>query len=275
MPLSSGKALKHPVQMPWGLKSWRRKRILARAEIDEQSWQTVISSASYLRGLSLEEQSRLKDWVKLFLADKEFHTAHGLRLTDPMRVTIAAQACLMILNLDLDYLQGGKEIIVYPDEFVPRHEFVDEAGVVHVKRHPMAGEAWPNGPVILSWADTQRSYAADGANVVIHEFAHKIDMLNGEANGYPPLHKGMSRADWAAVFSSAYRDFCERVDADEQTLIDPYACESPAEFFAVLSEVFFEAPQILEREYQSVYAQMKAFYKQDPLGRLTALSVAI
>ncbi len=213
--------------------------------------------------------------MRLFLDRKRFAPAHGLALTSAMRYAVAAQACLLILNLDFDYYEGWNEIIVYPDEFVPRHEYVDEAGVVHVNRHPMAGEAWQSGPVILSWADTQTSYADDGVNVVIHEFAHKLDMLNGEPNGYPPLHKGMSRSAWAEAFGTAYDDFCRRVDSGEDTGIDPYASESPGEFFAVLSEVFFEAPHALKRDYTLVYDQLSAFYRQDPAARLTPAAVAI
>ena len=129
-------------------------------------------------------------------------------------MTIAVQACLLtFVILGLDYYAGWQEIIVYPNEFVPRHEHIDEAGVVHVTRHPMAGESWPRGPVVLSWADTAAAFAADGMNVVIHEFAHKLDMLNGDANGFPPLPKGMDRTRWAAALSAAYAAFTRQVES--------------------------------------------------------------
>jgi MtfA peptidase len=259
--------------MIWSYKSWRRKRTLAQAKLDESLWQGVLRSAFYLQALSEAEQTRLKEQVILFLTEKEFQTAHGLALTERMRITIAAQACLLTLNLGLDFYAGWKEIIVYPDQFVPRHEYMDEAGVVHVSRHPLAGEARGDGPVILSWADTQLSYDSDGVNVVIHEFAHKLDMRNGTPNGHPPLHKEMSRERWAQALSAAYREFTARVDAGEETYIDPYAAESPAEFFAVLSEVFFEEPHALIESFPAVYEQFKAFYRQDPAARLT-LAVA-
>jgi Mlc titration factor MtfA (ptsG expression regulator) len=128
----------------------------------------------------------------------------------------------------------------------------------------MRGEAWLKGPLILSGRDAMRSGALDGINVVIHECAHKLDMLNGDANGFPPLHRGMNAAEWSRVFSAAYEDLCRRVDAGHHTAIDPYATENPGEFFAVLSEVFFEMPVRLRQSYPSVYEQMTAFYRQDP-----------
>ena len=139
--------------------------------------------------------------------------------------------------------------------------------LVHTDRTPRTGEAWLQGPLILSWADV--APAADGVNVVIHEFAHKLDMLNGDANGYPPLHKGMSREAWTHAFTAAYEDFCRRADAREDMPIDDYAAESPAEFFAVMSEAFFEIPRAVMASYSEVYAQLAAFYRQDPAARMT------
>jgi Mlc titration factor MtfA (ptsG expression regulator) len=160
------------------------------------------------------------------------------------------------------------EVIVYPDEFVQSMRETDEAGVVHEWEEARAGEAWLGGPVILSWADVAPEATGCGVNVAIHEFAHKIDMLNGDADGYPPLHAGMRRADWQTAFTAAYEDFCSCVDRDEEPDIDPYAAEGPGEFFAVLSEAFFETPVVVERDYPALYAQLAAFYRQDPLARL-------
>lgn len=124
--------------------------------------------------------------------------------------------------------------------------------------------------MVLSWQDVEYSGLGEGYNVVIHEFAHKFDMKNGSANGRPPLHSGMNQEEWAHAFQTAYDDFCRRVDGGEETLIDPYAAESPAEFFAVLSEYFFEAPDVLHAAYPAVYGQLQRFYLQDPLARLLA-----
>jgi hypothetical protein len=148
-------------------------------------------------------------------------------------------------------------------------------GVVHQGDEPYSGEAWLGGPVVLSWADIQTSEYSDGVNVVIHEFAHKLDMLNGDANGFPPLHAEMDREAWSMTFRAAYEDFCARVDADEDTPIDPYASESPGEFFAVLSEAFFETPDVVQDEYPAVYAQLAAFYRQDPAQRFAAASARL
>ena len=191
------------------------------------------------------ELARLRELVTLFLHEKGIHGAGGMVVREEVRIAIAIQACILILDLGLDYYRGWVEVIVYPDEFVAEREFVDEAGVAHTIEEPMTGESWERGPVILSWADANEGGRAGGYNVVIHEFAHKLDMLNGEPNGFPPLHADMSRAAWAAAFTRAYEDFCAKVDADAWLDIDDYAAESPAEFFAVMSEVFFESPHSL------------------------------
>lgn len=227
----------------------------------------VLDSFPVLRVLDGDERAQLERWATLFLDDKHVHGAAGLELDDRMRYGIAAQACLLILALDFDYFRGWSEIIVYPDEFLVPREYVDEAGVVHAHREALAGEAWLGGPVILSWADAAPTAHADGVNVVLHEFAHKLDMLNGDANGCPPLHREMSRDSWRAAFEAAYASFCERVDRGDDTRIDPYASEHPGEFFAVMTEVFFELPALLQWEYPDVYRQLAAFYRQDPEAR--------
>ena len=184
-----------------------------------------------------------------------------------MKIAIAAQACILILNLGLDYYRDWVEVIVYPDEFVPGREYRNEHGLVQRDNHAYAGQAWLHGPVILSWASVSTAWKNDGVNVVIHEFAHKIDMLNGDANGFPPLHADMNRQQWSETFTAAYEDLCRRVDQNEKADLDEYACESPGEFFAVVSETFFERPQMLERAYPAIYSQLSLFFRQDPLGR--------
>ena len=254
--------------MPWSFREWRRQRVLEARPLDARAWTAVVESVPVLRVLDQTERDRLQRWVTLFLSEKHAHGAGGLTLDEGMRYAIAAQACILILELDLQYFRGWSEIIVYPDEFLAPREFMDEAGVVHTHREALAGEAWLGGPVILSWADAVPGAYADGVNVVLHEFAHKLDMLNGETNGFPPLHRDMSRETWREAFESAYRNFCERVDSGEDTLIDPYASEHPGEFFAVMTEAFFETPGLLRREYPEVYGQLARFYRQDPHARL-------
>jgi Mlc titration factor MtfA (ptsG expression regulator) len=246
------------------LKSWRRQRLLEYYALPDAAWSETLRALPLLHRLNAEEQQRLRELTTLFLHEKDVQGAAGYLLKPDVSLKIAAQACLPILNLGLEYYAGWVSIIVYPNEFIPEREYVDEAGVVHVVRDAMIGESWERGPVILSAADAERSGNIDGVNVVIHEFAHKLDMLNGPADGFPPLHAEMSRTAWSAAFGSAYEDFCGRVDAGEETAIDPYAAESPAEFFAVMSEAFFELPRVLQQEYPNVYRQLATFYRQDP-----------
>jgi hypothetical protein len=251
----------------WG--DWRRRRILQRVSLDRDAWHAALS-APLFAGLDGTERDRLYDLARLFIAEKSFSGAAGFEMEESTRLRIAAQAALLILNLDPDSYAGWNEVIVYPNQFVPRREYRDASGVVHELRYPLLGEAWQGGPVILSAADVDNSLRLDGVNVVIHELAHKLDMQDGHANGLPPLHRTMRVKDWADAFKRAYDDLCRQAALGMGTAIDPYAATSPAEFFAVLSEVFFETPAILAAIYPAVYAQMKAFYRQDPLRRLPA-----
>lgn len=257
-------------QFQTGWRTWRRRRILSRQPLAVVLWQGALAELPLLHGLPAHDLARLRQWVTLFLHSKHINAAGGLQLTDQMRVIIAAQACLLILNLDLDYYDGWVEIIVYPDAFVPNHEVVDADGVVHQVQTPLSGQAWLGGPVILSWADASKQYTMPGDNVVIHEFAHKLDMLNGDANGFPPLHPEMNRSAWSTAFGAAFEDFQGRLNTGEDSEIDPYAAESPGEFFAVMSEVFFEKPLAIKQNYPAVYTQLALFYRQDPALRAEA-----
>jgi len=254
--------------MVWSFGSWRRRRIQEHDSLPEPAWRDAVAPLPLLGGLTGDELNRLRELVILFLHEKELVAADGYVLSGDMKLKIAAQACLPILNLGLDYYAGWVSVIVYPDEFVPEYEFMDEDGVVHQVREPMIGESWERGPVILSAADVERSGALDGVNVVIHEFAHKLDMLNGAPDGFPSLHREMDRVAWTQAFSGAFDDFSAKIESGAETVIDPYAAESPAEFFAVMSEAFFEVPHTLRREYPEVYRQLAKFYRQDPAVRM-------
>jgi Mlc titration factor MtfA (ptsG expression regulator) len=251
---------------------WRRTRALERQPIGDAQWMRTVSRFSFFRVLSADEQSRLRELTALFLDRKPVNGAGGLEVTQEMRLVIAAQACLLVLNLDLDLYDDWVEVIVYPDEFIAVHEYMDEHGVMHKVRAPLSGEAWEHGPVILSWVDAQAADGGDGYNVVLHEFAHKIDMRNGAPNGFPPLHADMDRKAWSAAFGAAYADFGRRLDAREETVLDEYAAEDPAEFFAVTSELFFERPAALHELYPAVYDQLSQFYRQNPLARMRPIS---
>jgi MtfA peptidase len=252
--------------MGW-LKNWRRRRLLARHRVDDALWRSITQSLPFLRGLSGEEMQRLRDLSLLLLAEKEFSGARGLELDDAMRLSIAVQACLPVLNLGLDRYDDWSEVVVYRGDFKVRISETDDGGVVHEFDDERAGESWQGGPVVLSWDATVN---APGMNVVIHEFAHKLDMASGEADGMPPLHSGMDRRAWAEAFRRAYEGFCDAVDRGRETWLDPYAAESPGEFFAVVSEAFFAAPNETRRRYPDVYDQLKRYYRQDPAQRLPA-----
>ena len=243
-----------------------------RQPIPNDLWAVTVTSLPFLDILAPDEQRQLRELAETFLADKEFSTTGGLVLTDEICVAIAAQGCLPILKLGLKAYRDWVGIIVYPDEFVVRRQFEDESGVVHEYDDVLSGEAWEGGPLIVSWHDVKM--AGDGYNVVIHEFAHKLDMLNGDADGMPALHSDLDEGEWQAVFGSAYDDFCQRVDGGEDTLIDPYASETPGEFFAVLSESFFEIPDVVAGEYPDLYDLLRRYYRQDPLARLTKAASA-
>lgn len=228
-------------------------------------WDAALAALPRLARLDADARRRLRELAGAFLREKNLEPVRGLQLTPAMGATIAALACLPILELGLDWYRGWRTLVVYPDEFIrPREEF-DDAGVLHQWEEVLGGEAWERGPVVLSWADVQASGRGEGYNVVIHEMAHQLDMLgDGVADGFPPLHRGMRTRDWTAAFSRAFEDLNARVDAGEDTAVDPYAAESPGEFFAVLSEYFFELPDLLWDEYPEVYRQLALFYRQEP-----------
>ncbi len=258
-----GRDVKHiPMALLSSLFAGKGERTL-----DEETWRAVLGLPLF-NGLDAADRARLREMAMRLLADKAFSGAGGIEVDDGMVTAIAAFAALPVMNIGYDGYEGWIEIVVYPGEFIYEGEDMDEAGIVHHVRNVRSGEAMQGGPMVLSWEDVERSGQGEGFNVVIHEFAHKLDMKNGDANGRPPLHSGIDPAEWARELQSAYDDLCRRVDRGEETSIDSYATESPAEFFAVLSEYFFEAPDLLQQAYPAVYALLSRFYRQDPLARL-------
>lgn len=247
------------------IRNWRVRRIVARRPIAEGLWRSALQRCAPARRLGASDQATLRVLATLFLDRKSLEPVQGLHLDDADRVLLATHACLPILKLGIDWYDGWHSVIVYPDAFIPRREHTDEAGVVHQTSHALAGEAWGRGPVILSWADVMKIGQQPGHNVVIHEMAHKLDMLNGDANGFPPLHRRMDRRVWWRVFSSTWDRLREDQRNGVELPIDPYALENPAEFFAVVSEQFFEGPATLCQHLPDVYRQLEQFYRQHPL----------
>lgn len=238
-------------------------------EVPAAQWARIEARLPWLDFLDPVDRPALRELARRFVATKEFHGAHDTVLSDDMLLEIALQACLPVLRLGLDWYDDWVGVVVYPGDFIVPRRVTDEAGVVHEYEDTLVGEAWEGGPVLLSWQP--ESLAADGINVVIHEFAHKLDMRNGEADGLPPLHAGMSVQRWAHVWSTAYERFCADVDAGVETGIDPYAAESPAEFFAVMSECFFEIPDLIQQTWPDLYDQLAQFYRLDLAPRARAL----
>ena len=251
------------------LLSWLHRKN-EPAALPDALWCATLKALPFLAHLDTDAKARLRGLTEAFLAEKQFTSAGNLELTDAMCVSIAAQGCLPILNLGLECYRDWVGVVVYPNEFVIPRTTQDEFGVVHEYDEVASGEAWEGGPLLISWHDAQM--AGEGYNVVIHEFAHKLDMLNGEVDGIPALPPGLSRKQWETTLIAAYEDFCEQVDEAEakgaETLLDPYAAEHPGEFFAVMSEVFFETPDILLEQYPTLYAQFVLFYRQDPVKAL-------
>lgn len=246
------------------LQKWWHQRIIRRSKIKNAEWSYAFSTINVLNRLTEQEQTKLKQLAILFLYYKALEGVGDIEINDTLRVTIALQACLPILNLGLNWFDGWVSVIVYPGAYSKESSEKDEYGIVHQGRAHLSGESWQRGPVILSWNDVVRHRTSEGNNLVIHEFAHKLDMLNGSANGHPPLHHGMSVQRWSEVFNRAYTDFNMRIQYDEYFPIDNYAATSPAEFFSVFSEYFFENPVLVMQYYPEVYQLLAQFYRQDP-----------
>jgi len=254
----------------WSWRAWKRRRTLRRHAVSDAQWGRVREALPILDGISADEDQRLRERSLLFLAEKTLTTLPGLELTDHDYLLLAAQAQLPLLGLEeLGWYNGFHEILLYPDDFRSPQRHRDASGVEHEWDAEHSGEAWQQGPVILAWPGVSASGGWDGYNLVIHELAHKLDMLNGDANGLPPLHHGMRVQAWAEAMQHAFGNLNTQLDANENadTAIDPYAAENPAEFFAVTSEYFFSAPDLLAAAYPEVYRQLQAFYRQDPLHR--------
>ncbi len=243
------------------IKDWRKQRILDHSPFTRNDWQQAAQRIVILDRLSADELARLFELATLFLDDKSIKGAQGFEITDKLRLSIALQACLPILNLGLDWYAGWSSIIIYHGSYKSATKTVDEFGIVHEGQQQRSGEAWLRGPVILSWKDAKHSGERDGHNVVIHEFVHKLDMMNGRANGFPPMPSASDADRWTKVMSRDFEDFQQHYKSG----LDRYGATNPAEFFAVLSEVFFETPEKLIAAYPDIYHIMVTFFKQTPL----------
>jgi Mlc titration factor MtfA (ptsG expression regulator) len=245
-----------------------RHRHLLLTDLVEEDWLWLLEHHPILSGLSAEDLERLKELVVLFLEKKIFEAADNLEMVESMKAVVAIQACLPILNLGLGWYRNWKTIVLVPRHFSQTRRQVDRAGVVHEWSEVELGQSWNKGPVVLSWDEVEASGWADGFNVVIHEAAHRLDLLDGAINGRPQLHADMSPKLWQETFLAAFRNLERRMRMYLRSSINPYALESPGEFFAVISELFFEKPLQLGGEYPELYGQLAQFYRQDPGRRL-------
>ena len=248
------------------LQRWRRNRTLERRPIPDPLWQLTLARFPFLALRSAEDLVALREMATLFLAEKEFNGARGLVVSDEMAVAIAAQACLPALKLGLHWLDRFVGIVVHEDAVVARREMEDEDGVVHAWDEELSGEAMRGGPVMLAWRDVDEAgeSAEDGYNVVVHEFAHVIDMRGGVTAGLETVDLESERGQWLNALADEYEHFAERVDSEEETFLDPYGAEALEEFFAVAAEAFFVAAVEFKAEQPRVYDLLRTFFRQDP-----------
>lgn len=233
----------------------------------KKEWRQIIQRRMpYFRKMPADLQLQLKQHIQVFLAEKTFIGKNGVNINDEIKITIAAQACLLLLNRKTDYYPKLNTILVYPRAFVKQHQSSSADGVHFSQDLVMLGESWSFGTIVLSWQATidGANDPNDGQNVVIHEFAHQLDQEDGHANGSPILSAGQNYQSWSAVFSDQFAKLQRQAQRGEPAIFDYYGATNPAEFFAVASEVFFEKSAQLQKEHPKLYQQLVLFYKVDP-----------
>ncbi|WP_075185062.1 zinc-dependent peptidase [Teredinibacter haidensis] len=250
----------------FGVKRLRYRLAVGRAF--PAAWQQILRQRLpvYDR-LTPELRAELEHLILHFLYTKRFEGCAGLEMTDEIRVVIAAEACLLILNRPSRRYAGLRYIYVYPSTFVARRDRQDEYGVVSKATTHLLGESWSNGRVVLAWDSVERGRAnfTDGQNVVLHEFAHQLDQEDGNADGAPLLYTRDSYSIWSQVFSREFDTHQRQLMAGDQTLIDAYGATNPAEFFAVVTELFFERPALMQQRHPALYGQLQQYYRLDPM----------
>lgn len=249
----------------FGLTRRRRERLRRKPFPDTWRQYLVRRVPLYLR-LPPMDRRELEGHILVFLDEKRFEGCGGLRLTDEVRTVIASQACLLLLHRDTGYYPGLSSVIVYPTSFVVDLRQYDDAGIVTEERGPLVGESWDTGCVVLAWDEVVQSAARDddGYNVVLHEFAHQLDAEDGITDGAPALPDRSRYRSWSRVFGREYHRLREMLQEGEETVLDGYGASDPAEFFAVVTESFFETPRRLREEYPELYGELREYYRQDP-----------
>jgi Mlc titration factor MtfA (ptsG expression regulator) len=251
------------------LRRRREARALQRRAIADELWDACVAELPFVAARPPQQQDRLRRMASLFLDRKEFSGANGFVVTDRIALTVALQACLPVLELGIDHYNGFVGIVMHSDVVLAAREVMDEDGIVHAYEEELVGEAMDGGPLMLSWADVLPESGAgvpagSAYNVVIHEFAHVLDLRDGRADGIPLLDSSDQRRQWSAVLMPEYDRFCERVVCGYETVLDAYAAEGADEFFAVGSEAFFVTPHALKEEQPALYRLLASYYRQDP-----------
>lgn len=281
-------ALPRPAGLWQNVRHWLSKRAgPPTRDVPDALWQALVANHPFLAALSADEQAGLRRLCQHFLAHKEFHGAHGLQVTDAMALAVAAQACLPLLHLGsstgspgdpraLAWYDDFVGIVLHPGLALARRDIIDDDGIVHQWQEELAGEAMPGGPVMLSWPDVAAAgeSAAQGYNVVIHEFIHKMDLRDGTADACPPLPPGFlgqqgvraARQAWLAVLTPAWEAFCEQVIRAErfgqpEPWLDAYGAQSLDEFLAVACEAYFVNRAEFEQHFPSLLTLFDAFFR--------------
>ncbi len=249
----------------FGLKKWRRNRLLSRPF--PVAWLRIIEkNIPYYQRLCEADRRELQQHVQVFIAEKHFEGCGGLTINDEIRVTIAAQACILLLHRETDYYPGLYSILIYPSAFIAKTYDELAPGTIVAGNQVHLGESWKHGALVLAWDHVQISAADihDGHNVVLHEFAHQLDTENGAANGAPPLPQRSMYVAWARILGKDYQKLRDDAEHGRRTVLDHYGATNPAEFFAVATECFFEKSREMRSHHPELYAELSRFYRQDP-----------
>jgi Mlc titration factor MtfA (ptsG expression regulator) len=250
------------------LKNRRRRKLLAQPF--PAAWLEFLhNNVAHYRYLSGAEQAKLRDELRIFVADKNWEGCGGLAMTDEMKVTIAAQACLLVLGMRHNYFDRVLSILVYPHGYRDPMDGFGGDGLVH-RGQARLGESWYRGPVVLAWDHVrfEGQHPSGGKNVVFHEFAHQLDMLDGIINGTPPLGSPEESRRWAEVMTAEYKQLQSASEHGQATLLDQYGTTNEGEFFAVATECFFDRPVALRQRYPRLYELLRDYYRQDPARRV-------
>jgi Mlc titration factor MtfA (ptsG expression regulator) len=248
----------------------RRRRERLRRLPPPSAWLNILQrNVPYYRRLPPEDKQELAGFIRIFLSEKRFDGCGGLEITDEIRVTIAAQACILLLHRETDVYPMLRTILVYPHAYVAPQPAHNPDGTVSDRGDARLGESWLRGPVVLSWDDVLQAAndVQDGHNVVFHEFAHQLDSETGSTDGAPVLPKRSMYIAWARVLGEEYAALLDALEHHRQTLVDEYGATSPAEFFAVVTECFFNKAALLKSKHPDLYGQLVLFYQQDPVSR--------